>query len=155
MKRSLLAVGLFALAMCLAGCVAVVKEKTWKLVGSPTDEAIWEMNAVSELSFESDRKQGYERIAGRKGLSAEAQIHLVESVLDKLSFDSAKEEVLLTLIANPSFCSEAEQAILDRLDRLAFEISRKKILEAISERKAKQSKVQRMRLTRLAAQASQ
>ncbi len=110
---------------------------------------------MRELSFESDRKQGYERIAGREGLSAEAQIHLVESVCDKLSFDSAKEEVLLTLIANPSFCSEAEQAILDRLDRLAFEISRKKILEAISERKAKQSKVQRMRLTRLAAQASQ
>jgi hypothetical protein len=43
--------------------------------------------------------------------------------------------VLLALIANPSFCGAAEHAVLESLDKLAFESSRKKVLKAISDRK--------------------
>ncbi|TKJ39556.1 MAG: hypothetical protein CEE38_02205 [Planctomycetes bacterium B3_Pla] len=134
-KKSLLVAWLFASVMCLAGCVVVVKEETWKPVGLPTDDAVAEIDAVEELSFESDRKQAYERIAAREGLSDESQVHLVEAALDRLTFDNAKEKVLLALIANPSFCGAAEQAILESLDKLAFESSRKKVLKAISDRK--------------------
>ncbi|MHC4074284.1 MAG: hypothetical protein ACYTGS_20040 [Planctomycetota bacterium] len=65
MKKSLLV----ASVMCLVGCVVVVKEETWKPVGLPTDDAIAEIDAVGELSFESDRKQAYGRIAQREGSS--------------------------------------------------------------------------------------
>lgn len=139
MKKSLLVVGLFVSAVCLAGCLVIVSEETrgqdGQPVCAPADETIAEIDAVSKLSFDSDRKQGYKRIAERAELSADAQVYLVEAVFEKLSFDNAKEEVILTLIENPSFCSAAERAILERLDRLAFEDNKKKILKAISERK--------------------
>lgn len=140
MKKSLLAVGLFVSAVCLAGCLVIFSEETRgpdePPVCAPIDETIAEIDAVSKLSFDSDRQQGYKRIAERTELSPDAQIYLVEAVFEKLSFDNAKEEVLLTLIENPSFCRAAEQAILEGLDRLAFENSKKKILKAIGERKA-------------------
>jgi hypothetical protein len=94
-----------------------------------------EIDAVGKLSFDNDREQAYKRIAAREGLSAEAQVHLVEAVLSRLSFDNARESVLLTLIANPDFSSAAERMILDKLDKLAFANSRNRILKAISDRK--------------------
>ena len=136
-NKSLLVVGLVASAMFLASCVVVVKEETWKPAGLPTDDAIAEIDAVGKLSFESDRKQAYERIAAREGLSDESQVHLVEAMLDKLTFDNAKEEVLLTLIENPDFCSDAERIILEKLDKLAFASSKKRILKAMSDRKSR------------------
>jgi hypothetical protein len=139
MKKSLLAIGLFIVAVCAGGCVVVVNEETREPKGRshlPADQTIAEIDAVSKLSFESDRKQGYKRIAQRQGLCAEAQVHLVETALSKLAFDSAKEEVLLALIENPDFSHTAEQVILEDLNKLAFESSKKKILEAISKRKA-------------------
>ena len=41
----------------------------------------------------------------------------------------------LTLIENPDFSSSAERAILEKLDKLAFPSSKKRILKAISDRK--------------------
>ena len=139
MKKSLLAIGLFIAAVCGGGCVVVVNEEAREPQDSsplPTERTVAEIDAVSQLSFESDRKQGYKRIAQRRGLSADAQVHLVETVLSKLAFDNGKEEVLLALIENAVFCDAAEQAILENLNKLAFENSKKKILEAISQRKA-------------------
>jgi len=139
MNRSLLVIGLFLSAVCLAGCVVIVNEESRGPDGPevyiPDDETIVEIDAVGKLPFDSDRKQGYERIASREGLSAEAQVHLVDAALGKLSFDNAKEEVLLKLIENPDFSREAERTILEKLDKLAFSSSKKKILKAISDRK--------------------
>ena len=139
MNRSLLVIGLFLSAVCVAGCVVIVNEETRGPDGPdvymPDDETIAEIDAVGRLPFDSDRKQGYERIAAREGLSPEAQVHLVEAALGKLSFDNAKEEVLLTLIENPDFSSVAERAILEKIDKLAFSSSKNKILKAISDRK--------------------
>jgi len=133
MKKDLAA--LLALsALYLGGCVFVVNDRDHDHRDS-ADATITEIEAVGKLSFDSERKAGYERIARREGLSSEAQVHLVEAVLSKLSFDNAKEEVLLTLIANPNFCSAAEREILERIDRLAFESSKKNVLKAISDRK--------------------
>ena len=139
MNRRLLVIGLLVLAICLGGCLVIVDEETREPGGSwdypPDDDTIAEIDAVGKLPFDSDRKQGYERIASRQGLSPEAQVHLVDAALSKLSFDNAKEEVLLTLIKNPDFSGEAERTILEKLDRLAFSSSKKKILKAISDRK--------------------
>ena len=139
MNRSLLVVGLLVSAICLGGCIFIVDEETRgpnrPRTYSPDDETIAEIDAVGKLSFDSDREQGYKRIAARQGLSAEAQVHLVEAALGRLSFDNAKEDVLLTLIENPNFSRAAERAILQMLDKLAFANSKKKILKAISDRK--------------------
>lgn len=134
MKKGLLVVGLFVSVLWVGGCIVFVGEET-RGHRESSDATIAEIDAVGKLSFDSERKKGYERIAAREGLGAAAQVHLVEAVLDKLSFDSAKEEVLLTLIANPSFCGAAERAILERIDRLAFENSKRNVLKAISDRK--------------------
>jgi len=118
----------------VGGCVIFVGEETRGHRGG-SDATIAEIDAVGKLSFDSERKDGYERIAERQGLSPGAQVHLVEAVLGKLSFDNAKEQVLLTLIENPGLCTAAEREILERIDRLAFESSKKKILKAMSDRK--------------------
>ena len=138
MNRSLLVVGLLVSAICLGGCIFIVDEETrgpGRPGTYPPDDTIAEIDAVGKLSFDSDREQGYERIAARQGLSAEAQVHLVEAALGRLSFDNAKEDVLLTLIENPDFSSDAERTILEKLDKLAFANSKKKVLKAISDRK--------------------
>ena len=138
MNKNLLIVGFFILAMFLNGCIVVLDEET-KGPGRPgthlPDDTIAEIDAVGKLSFDSDREQGFERIAAREGLSAEAQVHLVEAALGRLSFDNAREDVLLTLIGNPDFSRAAERAILEKLDKLAFASSKNKILKAISDRK--------------------
>jgi hypothetical protein len=41
----------------------------------------------------------------------------------------------LTLIENPDFSRAAERVILQKLDKLAFPCSKKRILKAISDRK--------------------
>ncbi len=128
MKKGLLVVGLFVWVLWLGGCVVFVGEQTGK--GS-ADATIAEIDAVGSSSFDSDKKKGYERIAARQELTALAQVHLVEAVLENLAYDSIKAEVLLTLIANPSFSGAAERAILEQLDRLAFESSKEKVLKAI------------------------
>jgi hypothetical protein len=136
-KNSLI-VGFFVLAMFLSGCVVVVDERTEEPNGSEThlpDSTIAEIDAVGNLPFDNDKEQAYKRIAARRGLSAEAQVHLVEAALDRLAFDNARESVLLTLIANPDFSSAAERTILEKLDKLAFPGSRNRILKSISDRK--------------------
>ena len=130
MRNGLRVVELVVLMLCLGGCGVFVGEETRGHRGD-SDAAIAEIDAVGRLSFDSERRKGYERIAARDGLGAAAQVHLVEAVLEKLPFDNAKEQVLLTLIENQDFCNAAEREILERIDRLAFESSKKKILKAI------------------------
>ena len=138
MNKNLLVVGFFVPAMFLGGCFVVVEGKT-REPGRPVtyspDNEIAEIDAVGKLPFDNDKEQAYKRIAARRGLSAEAQVHLVEAALDRLAFDNARESVLLTLIANPDFGSAAERTILQMLDKLAFPSSKNRILKAISERK--------------------
>ena len=135
MKNGLIVVGLAVSVSCLGGCLFVVSDETHDHGGGSAGATIAEIDAVGKLSFDSERKKGYERIAERDGLSPRAQVYLVEAAIGKLSFDNAKEEVLLTLIENPDFSNAAEREILESIDRLAFESSKKKILKAISDRK--------------------
>ena len=127
-------VGLVVLMLCAGGCDVFVGDET-RRTRAGSGATIAEIDAVTRLSFDSERKTGYESIAAREGLGAAAQVHLVEAVLDRLSFDNAKEQVLLTLIENPDFCRAAKREILERIDSLAFESSKKKILKAINDRK--------------------
>ncbi len=136
MARNLLIVTL-AVAAGMGGCVVISSEEepSRPVVVEPDDATIREIDAVGRLAFDHDRKSGYERIARRQGLGAGAQVYLIEAVFKHLAFENAKVDVLLTLVRNPSFDSAAEAALLDRLDRLAFENDKRKILDAVSARK--------------------
>jgi len=136
MKKSLIVIGFSVFVVCQGGCVSVESDQGGDHKKASVDGAIAEIDAVGKLSFSSEREAGYERIAGRKGLSPRAQAYLVDEALDKLSFDSEKEEVLLALIGNSSFSSAAEREILQvGIERLAFESSKKRVLKAINDRK--------------------
>ncbi|MHC4692485.1 MAG: hypothetical protein ACYS67_07075 [Planctomycetota bacterium] len=138
MKKSLLVLLLFV--VWLTGCIFVVKEEKTHppkpdIIYVPADGTIEEIDVISKLSFESDRLNGYKRIAARQELSDEAQDYLVQAIFDKLSFESSKEVALMTLIENPYFSSAGRHAILSRLERLHFENSKTRILKAINERR--------------------
>ena len=122
-------VGLFLSVVFLSGC----NNAGGGVWGAKRDKTIVRIDAVDKLKFEQDKRLRYKKIAQREGISTDAQVYLIKTVFDKLTFENAKEEVLLALIRNPSFCDSAEKAILDRLDKLAFESSKMKILKAISE----------------------
>jgi hypothetical protein len=137
MKTWLLIVGL-ALVMVLAnGCIVIDTEKTetsWSPT-EPEDVTIREIDAVGKLSLEDNQREGYKRIAQRHNLSSGAQVHLVEAVFEHLSLEDSKVDVLLALVHNRCFSPEAKGAILDRLDRLALEDSRREILSAMNKRR--------------------
>jgi hypothetical protein len=134
MKNGLIIIGFAVSVLLVGGCFIFEDDEAYD-GGASADTTIAEIDAVGELSFGSERKDAYKRIAKREGISPVAQVYLVEAVLDNLSRDDAKQEVLLTLIKNPSFSSVAEHEILNDIDQLAFESTKQEILEAISDLK--------------------
>ena len=138
MTRWLLVAGLAVMMTWLSGCIVIDTEDTRACrkteVAEPENVTIREIDAIGKLSNDSDREDGYKRVARRHGLSTAAQVHLVEAVFENVARDGAKESVLLTLIHNRCFHSEAKTAILDRIDGLARESSRQKVLDAMVNR---------------------
>jgi len=124
------------MVLAAPGCIVIHSETEEgppprsREVGPPST-AIQEIDAVAKLSFDNDRAERYEQIARREGLSERAQIHLIEASLQHLSFENAKVDVLLALTENPSFTPAAKTAMLEHLDRLAFENDKRKILDAL------------------------
>ena len=94
---------------------------------------ILHIDAVNKLISQSDKHDSYRKIAGRKNLREPAQVHLVKNVFTHLISQSAREDVLLTLIKNPNFGYEAEKEILNSLNKLISQSSRKRILDAIQD----------------------
>ncbi len=137
MKKRLLIAGLVLTMTWLSGCIVIDTEKaeSWRSdVVEPADVTIREIDAVGKLSLDDNRREAYGRIARRRNLSTEAQVHLVEAVFEHLSLEDAKLDVLLTLVRNRCFRPEAKSALLDRLDGLALEDNRREILDAMSKR---------------------
>lgn len=136
MKKGLLVFALVSTALLMQGCVVIRVEeedapcRPGKAV-EPRSATIEEIDAVSELAFNTDRTQRYEQLARREGLSERAQVHLIEATFEHLAFNNDKVAVLLTLIGNPSFAPAAKAAILDHLDQLAFDNDKRKILDAL------------------------
>jgi len=129
-----LPVTLVALLAC-GGCFFTEGEHVRPDLPEPGAEAtIAEIDAAAELKFDADRGDALERIARRYGLACEAQVHLVDTALDELSFDDHRRAVLITLIENRSFCRAAKARLLDRIDALRFAFNQKAVLDAIDRR---------------------
>jgi hypothetical protein len=138
MRTWLLVAALGLVMACVGGCIIIDTEKTGVCVtrsAEPADVTNSEIDAVSKLSVEDNRREGYRRIAERKCLAADAQTHLVEAVFQHLSLEDSKVDVVMALIHNRCFNSEAKAAILQRLDSLSLEDNRREVLDAISSRK--------------------
>lgn len=141
MKTRWLSVALAGMILWVQGCVMIMgghhreaPDAPERYGADPEDPTVAEIGAVSKLSFDNNRQEAYKRIAGREDISEGAQVYLVAAVFKHLSFENAKMDVLLTLIGNPSFTPAAKKAILDRLDRLAFENNKTAILDAAAKR---------------------
>ncbi len=106
----------------------------WFVEDTALAATIAEIDAVSKLHSDSGKYEGFKTIAGREPLRAEAQVHLVKPVFKSLYFESDAEDVLVTLINNPSFSCACKLAILRRLDNLSSESGKMAILKAINER---------------------
>jgi hypothetical protein len=138
MRTWLLVAALGLAVACASGCVIVDTEKTGVCLSScaePADVTNSEIDAVSKLSLEDNRRDGYKRIAERRCLCPDVQTHLVEAVFQNLSLEDSKVDVLMALIHNRCFSSPAKAAILQHLDQLSLEDSRRDILDAIGSRK--------------------
>lgn len=138
MRRMALVIGLVLAVVLVQGCIVIHSEEEVpcgpKTVGVE-ESTIREIDAVTKLAFENDRKQGYLRIARREGLSDTAQVHLIEAAMKHLDFENGKVEVLMAMVARSDFSAAAEAAVLDRVSHLAFEHNKRRVLEAISDRK--------------------
>lgn len=134
-------VHLILLALCFAsGCLVIVGGKTSHTHTSvPTEEAapdriISEIDAVCKLDFEGHKKQRFVKMAGREDLSCAGQEYLAVQSLKHLDFEPSKVDVLLALIANPSFCDETGTVIVRHIDALDFEPSKMKVLNALDKK---------------------
>jgi hypothetical protein len=129
--------GIVSVVIWAQGCLVICTEDTPddepSVIVVEADRTTREIDAVRALSFEQQRKDAYMRIAAREDLSEAAQIRLVEAAYKHLSFEQNRVDLLLAIIANPSFCPEAEATILNQLSRLHFEQHRSRVLRAISE----------------------
>lgn len=136
MKKSLLFGFLGISILLLGGCGS--KSARQSSVASPASRAgtgggtITEIDTISRLTFDADRQRAFKEIARRADLDETAQTYLIQAVFDHLTFESAKEDVLLTIIKNPGFNGKGRTEILGHIDRLVFENDREKILRAIN-----------------------
>ena len=134
MSKMLLAIGLVLVAACATGCIVIHTDEEVAhrpRAAGPADVTIREIDAAGKLAFDGDREAAFKKIAQREGLSEQAQFHLIDAAFKRLSFENAKVDVLLALAGNPRFSPAAKGTLLDRLDRLAFEDDKRKMLEAL------------------------
>ncbi|MBN1818088.1 MAG: hypothetical protein JW828_12070 [Sedimentisphaerales bacterium] len=98
-----------------------------------SEQAIHEqIEAAQKQESLWSRRQIFLDLASRPGLSDACQQHLVNSILDNLLSESAKEEVLLLLIRNPDFSKGAQKLILQRLNNFSTPSRRQRIASAMS-----------------------
>ncbi len=139
MKKSLLILVLGVLVLLMGGCVSISKETAQSenetVIAKTIDWTISEIDAASRMSFDEDRQKAYKEIALRAALDETVQAYLVQAVFDHLAFESAKEDVLITIIRNPGFNGAGRSAILGSINKLAFENGKQKILRAIGDRR--------------------
>jgi hypothetical protein len=102
---------------------------------SPSDSvAMAEVDAATKLSVQNNRLDAFRNIASRTSLTPPVQVHLVNTALRALDFETSRVDILKTIISNPAFSLPAREAILRQLELLEFETSRTQILEALQSR---------------------
>ena len=144
MKTVLSVLGICLFAAALSGCVVIgtSKKHCADCPKYPEDcldyslaaDEIAEIDAVGKLMMDSNRFEGYSRIAQRDTLSEPGQVYLIKTALRRIHMFSHREEIFLHLIRNPAFGCTTKRVILARLNSLPMETSKQRVLDAIAER---------------------
>ena len=102
--------------------------------GSAEAATFAEIDAAGNLSFDDSRTTALKAIASRANLSERAQVHLIDSVFRRLSFEHSRITVLQALIENEAFTYAAKQKLLGNLSKLAFDSNRSAVLHMLDKR---------------------
>ena len=149
MKKPLLLTCMTLLLPALTGCLVV--DIGWRKNSNPipatpatdvvivpastTDRATMaEIDAAAALSLDAHRVEALSKIAKRKDLGAASQVHLVNTVFQKVRMEPHKVSLLQDLIGNPAFSNPAKQQLLSRLRTLGLENHKTALLASINER---------------------
>jgi len=108
MKKVILLVGLLTVIAAVGGCVAVVGNTTdadgeshfWGAKQLKICATMAEIDAVGKLSSESAKVEGYKTIASRSSLRGCERIYLIKTLEKSSLSESARQDVLLTLVSN-------------------------------------------------------
>ncbi len=126
------------LTMILTGCSVTIgggtQHTVWEGATQAEQVTIAEIDAAAGLMMESNREKTLKNIAMRPQLSADTQVYLVGVAMDELMLEGSRKSVILALINNPAFVSEAKMAILENIDALMLESSRQQVLDRLNRR---------------------
>ncbi|MHC4553258.1 MAG: hypothetical protein ACYSUT_10930 [Planctomycetota bacterium] len=131
MRNWTIMASLFVAALILTGCSFTIGGGHGGRADAVT---LTEIDAAAGLMMESSREESLKDIASRPHLSADAQVYLIHTALDDLMMESSRRSVILALIKNPDFVSEAKMAILENMDGFMMESSRRDVMEALNRR---------------------
>jgi hypothetical protein len=136
MKNLIQLIAVTALGIFLTGCIVISKNEQPVVVQPASPEAVVcaEIDAAGKLDFDSSRGAALDLIAARKNLAPSVQVHLVNTIFRRLSFENSKMSVLQTLVKNPSFSNAAKQSILAQLPKLNFDSNKSALLRWINDR---------------------
>ncbi len=112
----------------------VTKEVVVVPAGTEESATLAEIDAAGQLNYDPSRAEAFKRVASRPNISSAVQVHLVDAVFKRLTFEPSKVDVLQALIANPAFSVAAKESILKHLSQLSFEPNKTALLEAIQRR---------------------
>ncbi len=112
----------------------VTKEVVVVPGGTEESATLAEIDAAGQLSFDPSRAEALKKVASRANISPAVQVHLVDVVFKRVTFEPSKVEVLQALIANPAFSVATKECILKQLHQLNFEPNKAALLDSIQRR---------------------
>ena len=127
-----------ALILILTGCSFTIgggtQHTVWEGASQAEQVTIAEINAAAGLMLESNREKTLKSIAMRPGLSADTQVYLVQVAVEKLLLEDSRRSVMLALVNNPALVAEGKIAVLEHLDDLMLESSRRQVQDCLNRR---------------------
>jgi hypothetical protein len=106
----------------------------WEGVPPAERAMLAEIDAAAAMPLEHDRRAGLERLAAADELPPRAQARLAEAALDRLKLEQSRKSAILALIHHPDLVLETKMRILQHLDALLLDSSRREVMDAINRR---------------------
>ena len=129
--------GAAAVGLLLTGCIVVSEPEEPPMViqpGSAEAATLAEIQAAGKLTFDDSRTTAFKSIASRTNLSERAQLHLIDTVFRRLTFENSRITVLQALIENEASTYAAKQRLLGNISKFAFDSNRSAILRMLDKR---------------------
>lgn len=119
-----IALPVFLFALALAGCAV--------RPSGPRGPASAAIEAAVTIDLETERLPVLKKIAGRRDLSQNDQLYLVNAVCHG-GFGGDQADALVTLIENPVCTQETREYIAKKLRFVMFSSERRRVVEALAD----------------------